>query len=92
MTEHGAARANLSPTSGLRRLSRRPRLRTTINGRTLVWARSPEMSAEDHAAFTECWASFIEVYNATPAYRTGTGSDSVLEQHQRQRELRGVER
>lgn len=74
-------------------------LSVAVNGDRLVFPRVVRLddqgkivNAAELEAFQTCWTVFIEVFNATPAYRTSRGADSVIREHQAQRQARGASR
>ncbi|MCA8940959.1 MAG: hypothetical protein KDB80_00240 [Planctomycetes bacterium] len=70
----------------------RPGLIVDVNGQRSYFGRSPTHEPSVHQVYTVCWTAFQDVYNATKAYRTGVGSNSVREKHAEQMQSRGVRR
>lgn len=69
-------------------LANATQLKLKINDDELYFARHPGMQAADRNSFTVCWTAFLDLYNATKAYRTGVGLNTVLEEHREQRSNR----
>ena len=73
-------------------LPQRSALIVDINGRKMQFGRSPAFPPEVHGKYTVCWTAFQDIYNATKAYRTGVGANSVLKEHAEQIRGRGGRR
>ncbi len=61
-------------------------LRTEVGNQTYFLSRNADLSPTERQAFTQSWAAFIEIYNATNAYRSGNDNNEVLREHERQRQ------
>ncbi|MHC5062712.1 MAG: hypothetical protein ACYTG5_01910 [Planctomycetota bacterium] len=57
-------------------------LSAEVQGQTYILSRNVNLSPMDRQAFTQSWGAFIEIYNATNAYRSGNDNNQVLREHQ----------
>lgn len=68
-------------------------LRAEVGNQVYILSRNANFPAEERMAFTQSWGVFIEIYNATNAYRSGDDNNEVLRQHEaQQRGLQNIKR